>query len=137
MNKEYPIERYCLEERIMPSTKASRGGRKITVTFTIRTGDTFGNNEAIIKATFHKDRVFLKGCTYRVKLSKKTGHFENINYSHPIKTNYAFDMCRFGFDHNGESIPTIELVNLVLKMFTNYTIMKKYIDGPMYLIRHS
>lgn len=123
----YPIYDIKINERFMRSTKASKGGEKIVVNFDICYG--YGQFKTFT-IVFHHDRVFLKTICRDV--------FKNTNYYYGLnKSSFPFDILRYGFDYNWESIPTMELVNLTFKMFTNYTIGRQTINGPIYLIEHS
>jgi hypothetical protein len=127
MEHWYRIDSLKITERFMRSTKASKGGEKIVVSFEIRRGNGSFQNFNIV---FHHDRVFIKTiCNQKFR--------GGVFYYGLHKTNFPFNMMRFGFDYNYEQIPTIELVNLAFKMFTNYTIGRQTINGPIYLIEHS
>ena len=128
MEERYLMNDIKISDRFMRSTKASKGGEKIVVSFEIRCGNGDFKRFNIV---FHHDRVFMKTICYQAKLS--SGVFKNTNYHGLTKKSFNFNIGKLGFNYRGEQLPTIELVNLVFKMFTNYCIIREKVNGPLYL----
>lgn len=131
----YPIISLTDKTQMMPSTKASHGGEKITVKFMCRR-DEFTYNRSEIRIVFHFDMVYITEIRYNerfVQDDRFHGHMEKTNFSKPIKNAHPFKKIVYGYTYDGRGLEPIAMANIALKMYCD-----KYIyfgpDGKKYLM---
>ena len=131
----YPIIALTDKTQMMPSTKASHGGEKITVKFVCQRDDALYNRSEI-RIVFHFDMVYITEIRYNerfVQDGRFRGHMEKTNFSKPIKNAHPFKKIVYGYTYDGRGLEPIAMADIALKMYCD-----KYIyfgpDGKKYLM---